>query len=306
MTDGISATPRRSKNQGIIASISVIAVLAFTTSSFISEEASQFQLRSKYYADTSIYDHVVQSIYPSVAYEAEDATLEMRRGVEGLYYLRDDDDDASATTDDNALMNVDDFEAAFEEAFRASESDGQSENVTTSNIWSPRLVSPQHIHDILATETSKSAELLPSPACHPHFGLALPDGQLNKITKFKRIYLYHARKAGGSSMSQYFSTVAKTYGLDYFSREWGSMEEPGSGEKDTFYVAHMREPVSLLSDCVFQWKAQTCNCNFSQTISRLIDPLAILNVSAMAVTCCMLHSFLMICDQIKEDGTVKT
>lgn len=246
MSDGTTAAaPSRSKNQGVVASVTLIAILSFITFYFILEEASQFQINSKHHADTSMYDRVVQSIYPNVAQEAEDVTLEMRRGVEGLYYLRDDDD-ASATADDDALMNVDDFEAAFEDAFKAPELDNQAENVTTGDIWSPRLVSRQHIHDILNTETSKNAELLPSPACHPHFNLALQDGQFNNITKFKRIYLYHARKAGGSSMSQYFSTVAKTYGLDYFSREWGTMEEPGFGEKDTFYVAHLREPVSVI------------------------------------------------------------
>ena len=238
-----AAAPTRHKNQGVFASILLIAVLVFISFSFISQEASQFQLRSKYYADTSVYEHVVKSIYSDVSPETQDVTLEMRRGVEGLYYIRDDDD-AAATTDDDAMMNVDDFEAAFEEAFRASELKSNDENVTSGDIWSPKLVSPAHIQQILSTETSKNAELLPSPACHPHFNLALSDGNFNNITKFKRIYLYHARKAGGSSMSQYFSTVAKTYGLDYFAREWGSMEEPGFGDKDTFYVAHVREPVS--------------------------------------------------------------
>ena len=72
---------------------------------------------------------------------------------------------------------------------------------------------------------------------------------------YHRIHIHlrkKARKAGGSSMSQYFSHVAKTYGLDYMAREWGRMEEPGFGEKDTFYVAHVREPVSLKDRCSFR------------------------------------------------------
>jgi hypothetical protein len=234
MTDG-SASATRHKNQGIFASILLIAILAFFTFSFISREANQFQLQSKYYGDTSMYEHVVTSIHPDVSMEA---SLEMRRGVEGLYYLRDDDDSTGSTEDDETMM--DDFEAAFEEAFRESEMEMDDKNSTIDDIWSPSLVSPEHIQQILSTETSKNAALLPSPACKPHFNLALPDGQFNNITKFKRIYLYHARKAGGSSMSQYFSRVATTYGLDYKAREWGSMEEPGFGEKDTFYVAHLR------------------------------------------------------------------
>jgi hypothetical protein len=40
--------------------------------------------------------------------------------------------------------------------------------------------------------------------------------------------------------------VAKKYGLEYQAREWGAMEEPGFGESDTFYVAHVREPVSFI------------------------------------------------------------
>ena len=235
-----SESHKRAKYQGVIASIVLIATLALLTFSLLLSEANQFQLRSKYFADTSIYEHSGIAVLPDIS---KDASLEMRRGVEGLYYLRDDDD---ATVQDD-MIGTDDFEVAFEEAFRASEAENEGKNSTVDgNIWSPKLVSPEHIRQILSTEISHSAELLPSPACHPHFNLALPNGQFNNTTKFKRIYLYHARKAGGSSMSQYFSTVAKTYGLDYTAREWGSMEEPGFGDKDTFYVAHVREPVSKL------------------------------------------------------------
>ena len=37
-----------------------------------------------------------------------------------------------------------------------------------------------------------------SPACRPHFRLALPDGNWTQTIKFKRLYFYHARKAGVS------------------------------------------------------------------------------------------------------------
>lgn len=266
------------KNQGALASIILIATLAIVTFSYVSFEANQFKLVSKGNADTSIYEHVAISTPDDVS---PDVTLEMRRGIEGLYYLRDDD--ASATTDmnDDATRNIDDFEAAFEEAFRESELDNDESrtevhHVNSTNdidIWSPSLVSPEHIQHILSTDTSKSAELLPSPACHPHFNLALQNGQFNNITKFKRIYLYHARKAGGSSMSQYFSHVAKTYGLDYMAREWGRMEEPGFGEKDTFYVAHVREPVSLRCILNFESPCKTHSHLISGScVIRLIVP----------------------------------
>ena len=35
-----------------------------------------------------------------------------------------------------------------------------------------------------------------SPACRPHFQLALPDGKWSDSIKFKRLYFYHVRKAG--------------------------------------------------------------------------------------------------------------
>mmetsp|Transcript_555 Transcript_555/g.1171 ORF Transcript_555/g.1171 Transcript_555/m.1171 type:complete len:492 (+) Transcript_555:64-1539(+) len=84
-----------------------------------------------------------------------------------------------------------------------------------------------------------------SPACHPHFKLALPNNQWNDKTKFRRIYFYHARKAGGSSMHKYLGKVAKQYGLELKAREWGEMEEPSTNAEDgaTFYVTHLREPV---------------------------------------------------------------
>jgi len=37
-----------------------------------------------------------------------------------------------------------------------------------------------------------------SPACRPHFRLALPDGTWTTSTKFTRLYFYHVRKAGVS------------------------------------------------------------------------------------------------------------
>ena len=231
MTRPITSNSKR-KNGVILASIIVISVLAFFTFSSILSEANQFHLRSQLYSNTSIYEHAVKLIYPVVD---DDGSLDIKRGVEGLYYSPDDDDD---TVNDDDIM------------------------IQTENIWNPSLVSPEHIQQILTTKASKNAELLPSPVCHPHFNLALRDGKFNNQTKFKRIHLYHARKAGGSSMSQYFSTVARTYGLDYMATEWDKMEEPGYGEKDTFYVAHLREPVSFISNGLIlqnEWRFHLTN-----------------------------------------------
>mmetsp|Transcript_2886 Transcript_2886/g.5851 ORF Transcript_2886/g.5851 Transcript_2886/m.5851 type:complete len:367 (-) Transcript_2886:246-1346(-) len=86
-------------------------------------------------------------------------------------------------------------------------------------------------------------EFLKSPACHPHFNVALPNGGWTNTTKFKRLYFYHARKAGGTSMSMYLRTVAQYYGLEFEQNEWTAMEEPGTFENSTFYVTSLREPI---------------------------------------------------------------
>jgi hypothetical protein len=87
-----------------------------------------------------------------------------------------------------------------------------------------------------------------SPACHPHF--RFPSHESNNTrawsedTKFKRMYFYHARKAGGTSLASYFSMVARHHGLEFKHAEYVESEEPGTHELPTFYVTHLREPVS--------------------------------------------------------------
>lgn len=51
-----------------------------------------------------------------------------------------------------------------------------------------------------SSSSSVSAKLVApvSPACEPHFRVALPDGSWTEKSKFKRLYFYHARKAGVS------------------------------------------------------------------------------------------------------------
>lgn len=85
-----------------------------------------------------------------------------------------------------------------------------------------------------------------SPACYPHFNIPLPNGGWTNTMKFKRLYFYHTRKAGGTSMSIYLRKVALKYGLEYKEQEWYEMEEPGEYENATFYVTSLREPVSRM------------------------------------------------------------
>eukprot|EP00956_Cyclotella_meneghiniana_P013108 scaffold18805_cov95-Cyclotella_meneghiniana.AAC.2 len=86
----------------------------------------------------------------------------------------------------------------------------------------------------------------PSPVCRPNLNVALPDWRWDNTTKFERIYFYHARKAGGTSLAQYFKEVAKYHGLEFVADEWNAAEEPGHNNvsgASTFYVTHLREPV---------------------------------------------------------------
>eukprot|EP01083_Nonionella_stella_P310290 1101893_1 len=90
----------------------------------------------------------------------------------------------------------------------------------------------------------RDAPEMSSPACKPHFRLALPDGNWTNATKFKRLYFYHARKAGGTNLRKYFEKVAAHHGLQYKVTEYDMAEDPGSHDEATFYVTHLREPVS--------------------------------------------------------------
>lgn len=76
-----------------------------------------------------------------------------------------------------------------------------------------------------------------SPACNPNFRSS------SETKKFKRLFFYHARKAGGTSLSYYFEKVAFHHGLIFKQGEGVEAEEPGTHKFPTFYVAHMREPV---------------------------------------------------------------
>ena len=91
-----------------------------------------------------------------------------------------------------------------------------------------------------------------SPACKPHFDLATKDAENNQTIfingadapKFTRLYFHHLRKAGGTSMYYYLKKVALTHNLTFVHNEYGPSEIPGTHSEPTFYVTHLREPVS--------------------------------------------------------------
>lgn len=45
-------------------------------------------------------------------------------------------------------------------------------------------------------------------------------------------------------MKYYFEKVAKHHGLEFASTEYLGSELPGSHDESTFYVTHLRDPVS--------------------------------------------------------------
>jgi len=153
-------------------------------------------------------------------------------------YPRDEGEMASMDEFDDRVDNdFDDDVGDFEDIAKAI-LDSDDDHVLV-DLTSPIGHSIQRPANNIFNGTSAA-----SPACHPHFNLALNNNRWNSKTKFKRIYFYHARKAGGSSMHKYLSKVANHYGLELMAVEWSGMEEPGTYDDGaTFYVTHLREPV---------------------------------------------------------------
>ena len=50
----------------------------------------------------------------------------------------------------------------------------------------------------------------------------------------------------GTNLKDYFKRVAAHHGLEFASMEFEMAEDPGSYDDATFYVTHLREPVSGL------------------------------------------------------------
>lgn len=72
-----------------------------------------------------------------------------------------------------------------------------SSSATTTRIYHLDVSSPTKI--INHHRRDNNMPIIISPACRPHFRLALPDGTWTTSTKFTRLYFYHVRKAGVSN-----------------------------------------------------------------------------------------------------------
>ena len=137
------------------------------------------------------------------------------------------EDDDDTTDDDDAYYNI---------AKSIAEADDDNFYDKISDRIGSMLANNGHN---MRTDDKKQDEAVStSPACHPHF-----NNQWNNSTKFTRIYLYHARKAAGSTMHQYMAKVAEHYGIKLEVTEWSAMEEPGTHDETTFYVTHLRDPI---------------------------------------------------------------
>jgi hypothetical protein len=61
-----------------------------------------------------------------------------------------------------------------------------------------KLLQSKSIQNNNTKQSVNTMTSVSSPACRPHFQVALPDGKWTNSTKFTRIYFYHVRKAGVS------------------------------------------------------------------------------------------------------------
>ncbi|KAL3790935.1 hypothetical protein HJC23_004917 [Cyclotella cryptica] len=149
--------------------------------------------------------------------------------------IEDWNDDGSSDSEENSIDNI-----------SSSEHQINPNNVHESNSPKESIAIRQMRHDVFAKlpAMKQFAAMQPSPACRPNLDAALPEWKWSNSTRFTRMYFYHARKAGGTSLARYFSNVARHYGLKFKAVEWKASEEPGEpfGET-TFYVTHLREPV---------------------------------------------------------------
>lgn len=95
------------------------------------------------------------------------------------------------------------------------------------------------------TQGSANESSRDSPVCRPHFRAATNSSNpWSDQVKFKRIYFYHFRKAGGTNLRIYLGKVAAHHGLEYGVTEYGVAETPGEHPLPTLYVTIMREPVA--------------------------------------------------------------
>lgn len=151
---------------------------------------------------------------------------------------------------------------------------GSPRQQTNSAIHHMRSEIHRHDNDdaspLLSTSRSYKSD---SPACHPHFlsfSSTLQSSPASTSTTLDRFKVHHVMfcahslrqglsfssltaifeptllpQAGGKSLHDYFARVAKHHRLDFQAVEWTEAEDPGERD-DTFYVTHLREPVSIL------------------------------------------------------------
>jgi len=73
--------------------------------------------------------------------------------------------------------------------------------ITNKDVNIPSWANSVFDEQSIAKSSSRSSII--SPACKPHFNLALSNGNWSSTTKFKRLYFYHVRKAGVSICAYY-------------------------------------------------------------------------------------------------------
>ena len=98
---------------------------------------------------------------------------------------------------------------------------------------------------------------------------------LNMYMLYLHQLLIHIK---GTNLRRYFDKVAKHHGLQFKVIEYEMAEEPSTNDEATFYVTHMREPVSR---SISSFKCKRCcglyhtNCNNdSQTNISTLYPYA--------------------------------
>jgi hypothetical protein len=149
--------------------------------------------------------------------------------------------------DTQQQVNITEIDYSFQELADQSEEENENQLVMEKFARLSRLYSNISTPQIMQEQEERHQKLnWRSPACHPHFHHLTSNStwSWSEASQFKRIYFYHTRKAGGTSLAHYFSGVADYYGLEFDQGEWIEAEEPGTHELPTFYVTHLREPVS--------------------------------------------------------------
>lgn len=256
-------TTSAKQRQGIFASALLLIVLAIST--FFSTKSESFRLRTSFTDVSSNYVPLVKSLTLPVANNdnvnngngrvvKDDAVSSNGNGNSRHSLANAEDDDVAVEEEDSNTTNDDDdddnhmaefyeqiVEQAVDDDFVVNDVSSRIKSILEETSSSTGSSSNQKV------EANGIKSSSASPACHPHFNVALPKHKWNNTTKFKRIYFYHARKAGGSTVHKYLGAVAEHYGIELKAVEWLAMEEPGSREYEddgaTFYVTHLREPV---------------------------------------------------------------